>query len=77
MMIRFGKQAPAGGLHVTGRRSPADLPPSNENAARCHAGRRFIVSLAKRHIPYMIIHTPIIPISSCSMMWQWNMVIPS
>lgn len=26
---------------------------------------------------FMMCHMPIMPISSCSTMWQWNMAIPS
>jgi len=29
------------------------------------------------HIPMPMFHTPIMPMSSCSRMWQWNIAMPS
>ena len=40
------------------------------------AGSTAPLARSHRHPPSMMCHMPIMPMSSCSRMWQWNMVMP-
>ncbi len=62
----------------TGRR--AGQPPGRLSLGRVALGGLGRRSEPHRHIPMappMMCHMPIIPMSSWSMMWQWNMAMPS